>query len=341
MYRVANRPGAFVKQYKVDMESPFEAEMLQKLVHVNGQLLGVQKVGNVKSLLCAIVGRKLSSLNLQSDYGVVLELGFELVQILENVHTLGIVHRDISPQNVFVVLENGRPRHVFLGDFGCAVSMDESHVYEGSVVTAADEVLTLLHLSRYGEFVFDSKMDLESLVKTLWITYLRRETMVVYECNGDKTNYEYMFFAWRVIEEHCMQSSTLKQWLAYARNGDYEALKKTFSTRGRDDVTANRFINNEDYEIQAKFYERVMKLSPARIEPAIMDWKQLPECFGRFEDESKVDPRQAEEGDEPMESESDAIKDYLNFLNVSAKRYEAITEESKFCFFFHVLLLGY
>eukprot|EP00495_Collosphaeridae_sp_1-RS-2012_P002893 TRINITY_DN242_c0_g1_i5.p1 TRINITY_DN242_c0_g1~~TRINITY_DN242_c0_g1_i5.p1 ORF type:complete len:277 (+),score=51.14 TRINITY_DN242_c0_g1_i5:884-1714(+) len=50
----------------------------------------------------------------------VMMLGYQFVQILEDVHTLGVLHRDIKPAN-FIVSRGNKGKKIYIVDFGLSV----------------------------------------------------------------------------------------------------------------------------------------------------------------------------------------------------------------------------
>jgi serine/threonine protein kinase len=82
----------------------------------------------------------------------VLWYGFQLASALEHIHTMGVIHRDIKSENVFVM----RSDVIKLGDFGLAsITTPEKSKTEGSVGTPFYMAPELLQGQRYG-----SKVDL-------------------------------------------------------------------------------------------------------------------------------------------------------------------------------------
>ena len=239
VYRVAKCSHAFVKCYRAEDSKAFDSELkcLRELQTVSGvpKLLGCERTPTYNNLLCGIVGKKLINLDLLGNLFTVCELGNVLVDVLYNVHSHHILHRDISPHNIFVIMDEKTnfPAKVFLGDFGCAITDQKVNtVYEGTVTTAANDVLEKICNNRKSAFRFTAAMDLESLMKTLWM-------MVSVECkdviarNGNKHDYGAILETWSLIERTGKNSPAFfSQWLISARNGNYNDLQKQLTFNG-------------------------------------------------------------------------------------------------------------
>eukprot|EP00512_Aurantiochytrium_limacinum_P000821 CAMPEP_0171484442 /NCGR_PEP_ID=MMETSP0958-20121227/6_1 /TAXON_ID=87120 /ORGANISM="Aurantiochytrium limacinum, Strain ATCCMYA-1381" /LENGTH=319 /DNA_ID=CAMNT_0012017149 /DNA_START=384 /DNA_END=1344 /DNA_ORIENTATION=- len=95
-----------------------------------------------------------SGLELSRDEAVVKYLTREILQGLNYLHGLGIMHRDVKPSNKYIALEDGR---VKLGDFGLARSFryQDGRTYSHQIMTRwfrAPEVL-------FGSRRYDATVD--------------------------------------------------------------------------------------------------------------------------------------------------------------------------------------
>lgn len=89
--------------------------------------------------------------------------------------TFRLVHRDIKLDNFFQLKPNEAPgsefriqsnvAQILLNDWGCAVSMDEDVIFEGSLHMASERILQLQQGEKYRPHASD---DLESVVKCVY-----------------------------------------------------------------------------------------------------------------------------------------------------------------------------
>jgi serine/threonine protein kinase len=68
-------------------------------------------------------------------------ISFHVLVCLCHMHSMGIVHRDIKPDNIF--LENGDPPEAFLGDFGLSMELEREQIRDpvGSCPYYAPEMM--------------------------------------------------------------------------------------------------------------------------------------------------------------------------------------------------------
>jgi serine/threonine protein kinase len=89
-----------------------------------------------------------------------------VVKAIENYHKKGIMHRDIKPNNIFIVKEDDQDedKEIKLGDFGCSVLIKENNSEKmGSLFYSAPEILQ--------DLKYDERCDLWSLGVTLFELY--------------------------------------------------------------------------------------------------------------------------------------------------------------------------
>lgn len=236
VYRVASYKDVFVKVYAAEAAWSSEVKILRHLSRVEGvcNLLATKQTTMRYYILCTLVGRQLITMTLYGNVFVVYELGCVLLDILKDIHDRNIIHRDVSPFNIYVITDdNNYPKHVFLSDFGCAVASNTTCRYAGSYATAADSILRTLGRNRNAEICCDRSTDLESFVKTLWML-LSVECKNVTDVNKEQSRFDLALVAWRNIEEHGMYHNVLNKLLEHSRRSEYAEIKALLCLRGHD-----------------------------------------------------------------------------------------------------------
>ena len=69
--------------------------------------------------------------------GQVVEVGTQLLDALAHLHALGVAHRDVKPENIFLVGGPGEVESVVLIDFGLAKFITQSDGNDGSTASAS------------------------------------------------------------------------------------------------------------------------------------------------------------------------------------------------------------
>jgi serine/threonine protein kinase len=97
-----------------------------------------------------------------------LELFLDLVNNLRMMKELGIMHRDIRPENLMYIPYGGRKRLVII-DWSCSIISTKAVFYQGTVHYASDRVLFEL-FKKQKKISFYTSDDLSSLVKIFLAT---------------------------------------------------------------------------------------------------------------------------------------------------------------------------
>jgi len=100
-----------------------------------------------------------------------IEISLQLLSALEAVHANGVVHRDVKPDNVFLVQRNGCMPHVKLIDFGlCRRAKternDDRTLTRAGIVVGTPEYMAPEQVS--GTRDFDARIDLYAVGVVMW-----------------------------------------------------------------------------------------------------------------------------------------------------------------------------
>lgn len=100
-----------------------------------------------------------------------IDITLQILSGLEAVHALGVVHRDVKPDNVFLVLRSGCTPHVKLLDFGlcrrATVSkLDDRTLTRAGTVVGTPEYMAPEQVS--GTRDFDARIDLYAVGVVMW-----------------------------------------------------------------------------------------------------------------------------------------------------------------------------
>lgn len=141
-----------------------EARSVARLRHPN--ILPVYAVGEGEGLAFMIMplirGESLAAA-LERDGAIATEdavrITTEVARALDAAHRLGILHRDVKPDNILL---EGEERHVLLGDFGIAKAMEsETDVTGTGVIVGSPQYMS--HEQASGERDLDIRSDVYAL----------------------------------------------------------------------------------------------------------------------------------------------------------------------------------
>lgn len=186
-----------------------EENILSRLAHLNIANIpvvhtSVRPLDGTFGLLVTPIGMPI----LPAPSGMVINpLMFnKLLEVLETVHGLGIIHRDVKPENIILLGEG----EIILDDWGSAVDINSSCSYQGTPVYGVEN---------QGVQIATRALDLHCLVKTVFTI--------------KQQNFPPSGLNWKQIQEHWTGiSKTFPLFptvLDCADNEDYESLRRYFS----------------------------------------------------------------------------------------------------------------
>ena len=99
--------------------------------------------------------------DLMTDLDFFRDIVISISKALQLIHKKGIMHRDIKPQNMFMINNNDGTKTIKLGDFGCSIYIkDNTSQPIGTIFYTAPEIIKNLK--------YDEKCDLWSLGVSLY-----------------------------------------------------------------------------------------------------------------------------------------------------------------------------
>jgi serine/threonine protein kinase len=110
-----------------------EARVIAKMDHPG--IVSVHDIGEQGGALFLVMAfipganlRELLDRNGPLSVPELVDLGVQASDALEHAHSLGIVHRDVKPENIMVVRRGGGGTRVLLADFGLATALSEQRL---------------------------------------------------------------------------------------------------------------------------------------------------------------------------------------------------------------------
>ena len=101
--------------------------------------------------------------NLKGEKKFFKQIVLSIAEALKVIHSKGVIHRDIKPNNIFLKEENNK-KLIKLGDFGCSIfKKDNISDPIGTIIYSAPEIINNIE--------YDEKCDLWSLGITLYELY--------------------------------------------------------------------------------------------------------------------------------------------------------------------------
>src|SRR4029078_783756 len=97
--------------------------------------------------------------------GEVLDIGIQAAEALEYSHSRGVIHRDVKPENIMVVREEGARIRVRIMDFGLARGATESRITKTGTIAGT---LSYMSPEQVAGGVIDHRSDIYSLGTVLY-----------------------------------------------------------------------------------------------------------------------------------------------------------------------------
>jgi len=229
VYTVIGQDNLYVKNFSSAEECKHEANMLRTLEsnHVPNIPVLVKISQDKQSLLASPIGKPSHQWQGQ---GSMWHIGRCLLDSLETMHAVGIIHRDIRPSNITVCSSELNP---VLIDWASAEKTQSSTSYVGTIHYAAQDALSTLENIEVR--IPSPEHDLESLVYSIYdLSRPSTNPPRAMTIQKDDFQVETDYFAsvrtaWK--EEARQKPNLLPSLLRSARACDYSALKIAFESK--------------------------------------------------------------------------------------------------------------
>jgi serine/threonine protein kinase len=212
----------------IKMESiEFDTKLLKNESIIYQYLNGLQGVPFVKwfgkddnyyYMVINLLGDSLQTIKNQKQkfsLKLTLQIGFQALNLLKSIHSKGLVHRDIKPDNFLIGLNN-KIKSIYLIDFGFCKTYSlqntnlKTNSLIGSPMYASINAHKLLDLTR--------RDDLESLGYMLAYFYLGS---LEWEGNAKFNSDEYIFLKSKLVKNECLPV-VLINYIKYVRSLEFE-----------------------------------------------------------------------------------------------------------------------